>query len=93
MISETELREILVEHVDRAAATIPSTTSLIDTGMLDSMAFVTLVACLEERLSLRFDEEDLTPEKFESIEAILGFLSGAAARLHHIESATLDAGL
>ena len=49
---------------------IDETTALIEEGILDSMALMQLVGFLEERTSVRVPDDEVSPENFETIEAI-----------------------
>lgn len=53
--------------------------NFVDEGMLDSFDVLTLVTDLEENFNIRIDGEDIVPENFESINAILGLISKSKA--------------
>ncbi len=46
------------------------TDELIEEGILDSMGIMKLLSFLEENFSIRLNENELTPENFETIEAV-----------------------
>ena len=46
------------------------TDNLIDAGILDSLGIMKLILFMEEKLSMKITDEDLTPENFESIQTI-----------------------
>lgn len=50
--------------------TITDTTALIEGGIIDSMGLMQIVAFLEERAGVRVPDDDVTPDNFETIEAI-----------------------
>lgn len=50
-------------------------TLLFREGIFDSMAFVLLIDYLEENFNIKLTDEDLIEENFESIEAIIHFVS------------------
>jgi acyl carrier protein len=62
---------------------VPSAeTDLLATGVLDSMAFVELLVCLERTFGVVISLEDVEIDHFRSIRAIAGFVlhrAGAAA--------------
>jgi acyl carrier protein len=63
-------------HVD-----VPSPdTDLLETGTLDSLKFVDLLACLEEEFGVRVSLEDLELDSFRTISRIADFLAGATLR-------------
>ena len=49
---------------------IEEDTLLIEMGILDSLAIVTLIEKLEDELGIEIIEEDITPENFVSINTI-----------------------
>jgi len=49
--------------------------SLIETGILDSMGIVKLVAFIEEQYQIKVEDEDLLPENFEKISSIAELIS------------------
>lgn len=57
---------------------ISDTESLLEAGVLDSMAVLQMVGFLESELGLRVADEDLTPDNFESIESIDAFVRRSA---------------
>jgi len=51
-----------------------NTFSLIESGILDSLAIVKLVEFVEKKFSLEINEDDLTPENFDNIDSISSLL-------------------
>ena len=49
--------------------------SLIETGILDSMGIVKLVAFIEAEYQIKVEDEDLLPENFEKISSIAELIS------------------
>jgi acyl carrier protein len=49
--------------------------SLIDIGILDSLALVQLLAFIEKHYRVTVDNDELIQENFETVNAIAGFLS------------------
>ena len=66
---QTIFSDVLLRKVDSP------TTDLLDTGILDSMALVELLASLEQKFSLTLNIMDLDLENFRSIESIGEFVS------------------
>jgi acyl carrier protein len=54
-------------------------TDLIDAGLLDSLALVTLITELEEAFSWQLPLDDFDVECFRSVERIADFLTSAGA--------------
>jgi acyl carrier protein len=70
---------IVRERSDLRIKSIDPSTSLLDTGVLDSVFLVQLVAFLEERFGVRIDQSDVTPGNFESVETIDRLVRGKLA--------------
>ncbi len=51
-----------------------SSNSLVDDGILDSLSIVTAVTALSTEFNIDFDIADITPENFNSIDAIVKIL-------------------
>lgn len=48
--------------------------SLYETGVIDSMGTIELISFLESNYNIKFDDDELTAENFDSIEKIATFL-------------------
>jgi acyl carrier protein len=59
---------------DRAGPLAPD-AQLLD-GALDSLDILRLVVFVEERYSIRIDDDDLVPENFATVDALAGLLRG-----------------
>ncbi len=60
---------------DRLSVEAPAAdTDLIDSGLLDSLALVTLIAAIEETFACELPLEDFDIEHFRSVERIFQFL-------------------
>lgn len=62
------------------ANTIHEDTDLFATGILDSMAFVELIAFLEEATGSRIDLLDVDPEDFTTVRGLSRHLTGPSGR-------------
>lgn len=49
--------------------------SLLETGIIDSMVMVGLIAFIEERFGFRVEEDDMVPENFETLNRIARYVS------------------
>ena len=70
-----DIRDYLMAH--RASQTIDDFSdneSLLEAGVIDSMTMVDLIVHLEKRYGINIDEDDMTPENFDSIEAIEAYV-------------------
>ena len=50
--------------------------SLLAAGIVDSMAMVGLVSALEERFGINISDDELVPEHFDSVQAIVALVAG-----------------
>lgn len=59
---------------DAALLPLSNDTSLLDSGILDSLSLLRLVVFLEERFGITMGDADLLPEHFASLNAICAYL-------------------
>lgn len=73
---EQEIRSFLAANffLGDDPATLASSTSLLEAGVMDSTGVLELVGFLEEQYDIRIADEDLTPENLDSIDAIVRFV-------------------
>lgn len=55
---------------DKDSVNLEKKDSLIETGVIDSLGIVKLLAFLEETFSIRISDDELIPQNFETIETI-----------------------
>ena len=70
-----EIRDYLLAH--RATDVVGDFTnhdSLLESGVIDSMTMVDLIAHLEQAYGIVVNEDDMTPENFDSIGAIVAYV-------------------
>jgi acyl carrier protein len=74
---EQEIRDFLAANFLLGAdpTTLESSSSLIEAGLIDSTGVLELVGFLEDQFDIRIQDDDLTPENFDSIDNILGYLA------------------
>lgn len=66
---------------DPALLPLGNATSLLETGVLDSLSLLRLVVFIQQRFGITVDDVDLVPEHFDSVDAICAYLrSGAGGR-------------
>ena len=72
---------------DRALLPLADETSLVESGILDSLSLLRLVVFLEERFGVMVGDADLLPENFASVNAICAYLRarepGKQRATHH----------
>jgi len=74
---ETVINDYISRELVPDAALLPlkNDTSLLDSGILDSLSLLRLVVFLEERFGTTMGDADLLPENFASVNAICTYLS------------------
>ena len=73
---ETVINDYISRELVPDAALLPlaNDTSLLDSGILDSLSLLRLVVFLEERFGITMGDADLLPENFASVNAICAYL-------------------
>lgn len=76
MMTMVEIEHRLVALIqDRLNLAVPATdTDLIESGFLDSLALVTLIAALEESFACELPLDDFNLDNFRSVDRISEFL-------------------
>jgi D-alanine--poly(phosphoribitol) ligase subunit 2 len=77
-----ELRAQVADVVsERAGIDVPATsTDLLEAGLLDSLALVTLIVALEETFGVQLPLDDFDVDRFRSVDAMADFLATVGAR-------------
>jgi acyl carrier protein len=78
---EASVRGFLKDHVPvgQDSGAISPDESLLDSGLLDSASILQLVSFLEERFGIVISDEELVPDNFETINAIVGLVQSKGA--------------
>jgi acyl carrier protein len=73
---ETVINDYISRELVQNPALLPlaDDTSLVETGILDSLSLLRLVVFLEERFGVMVGDADLLPENFASVNAICAYL-------------------
>ena len=75
-----EIRAYLASHrATDGADHLRDNESLLEAGVIDSMAMVDLIAHLENTYSITVDEDDMVPENFDSVDAIVSYVTAKRA--------------
>lgn len=84
---QTQIREYLVGELAKVAQqkNVPFDGSddqlnLLDSGLVDSLGFLDLIATLESRFSVQAAFEDLEPETFTTLGGLCAALAGTSHR-------------
>ena len=76
-----ELRAQVAEVVsERAGIDVPGTsTDLLEAGLIDSLALVTLIVALEETFGVQLPLDDFDVDHFRSVDTMADFLASVGA--------------
>ncbi len=73
---EHDIRQFLTNGLGRDVANVAADTSLLEAGLLDSVAVIALVDFVGRHFNVDVTEDDMVPENFDSIAAIVTFVEG-----------------
>jgi acyl carrier protein len=82
----TQLEAIINDYIskelvqDPALLPLADDTSLLETGVLDSLSLLKLMLFVQERFGIAVDDVDLVPENFDSVDAICRYLRSRAGQ-------------
>jgi acyl carrier protein len=78
---ETIINDYISRELVQDPALLPlaDETSLMESGILDSLSLLRLVVFLEERFGITVGDADLLPDNFASVSAICGYLRAREA--------------
>jgi acyl carrier protein len=77
---DTQVESIIKDYIskelvrDPAMPPLADDTSLLESGILDSLSLLQLVVFLEGRFGITVGDADLLPENFSSVDAICDYL-------------------
>jgi acyl carrier protein len=73
---EAVINDYISRELVQDASLLPlgNTTSLLETGVLDSLSLLRLVVFIQERFGIAVDDVDLVPENFDTVDAICAYL-------------------
>lgn len=74
---EQEIRDFLAANffLGEDPAALQNSSSLIETGVIDSTGVLELVGFLEDTYGIRIEDDDLIPDNLDSIDNILKFVT------------------
>jgi acyl carrier protein len=71
----THIRQFIAQKFPLARRrNIADQDNLLETGVIDSLGVLELVTFLQEEFSLAVEDDELTPENFQSIQSIAQFV-------------------
>ncbi len=65
------IKDFLLDTVIKEVDTITDEQQLIDSGLIDSISIVNVILFLEKQFKISFGEEDMLPENFETLNAMV----------------------
>ena len=73
---ESVINDYVSKELAQDASLLPlgNATSLLETGILDSLSLLKLVVFIQERFGIVVDDVDLVPENFDTVDAICAYL-------------------
>ena len=73
---EKQIREFLTANffLGDDPGSLPSSSSLIEAGIIDSTGVLELVGFLEETFGIRIGDNDLVPENLDTIDNIVSYV-------------------
>jgi len=74
---------ILNELAPSGTNDVTNEESLLLAGVIDSVGMIDLINFLETTFSISIDEDDMTPENFDSIVAIVNYVGEKQAAVSH----------
>ena len=74
MSVEAAVRTFLTNELGKDASQVGADDSLLESGTIDSMGVLQLVAFLETTYGIKIDDDDLMPDNFDTIAAIASFI-------------------
>jgi acyl carrier protein len=72
---QRQVRSFITSELSGDLSSIRDDESLLEAGIIDSLAMLQLVAFLEKQFDLRILEDDMMPDNFESLDAIAAYVT------------------
>ncbi|WP_428963091.1 acyl carrier protein [Micromonospora fluostatini] len=79
MSHEAEIRQFVVTAFapDIPVDQLPADLDLLDTGIVDSLGLLRLIAWVGDRYHIPIEDQDISPLQFSSVTSIAAFVEGA----------------
>ena len=73
---QKQVREFIVENfmMGMDETDLENDQSFLETGLLDSTGILEVIGFLEETYEFDVDDEEMTPENFDSVNNLVGFI-------------------
>lgn len=78
---EEQIKQFILSDLikDGSATELDNDENLIDSGVVDSLGIMKLVAFLEKSFKVAVSDDEILLDNFETIDAIAGFLSSKSS--------------
>lgn len=80
--TEQAVRHFITGTLGRDVDGVPTTESLLEAGLIDSLGVIALVEFVTQHFGVTVTEDDMVPENFDSIAAIVAFVDGRRGGTH-----------
>ena len=71
----SSLRRFIINHFPTARRReLSDTDPLLESGIIDSLGVLDVVAFVESEFNLRVDDDDLTPENFQTVDRMTAYV-------------------
>jgi acyl carrier protein len=82
MTTEERIRQFIVRELlwEGAPEDLGDDTSLIDSGVIDSLGIVKMVLFLDSEFGIKIPDEEILPTNFDTIRALSSFVEVKGAR-------------
>lgn len=80
------LKEFLKQEIFFSEEEFSDNHQLIDTGMIDSISIVKVIIFIEKNFGVSFNEDDMSPENFETLQAMLNTIELKRSKMLKCES-------
>jgi acyl carrier protein len=72
---EREVRTFISDELGRTIAGVGDSDSLLEAGILDSLGVLALVSFIQQRYGVLVTDDEMMPENFDSLDAIVRFVT------------------
>jgi len=76
-----DIKAFLVKQAP-AGASFSDSDNLLVKGVIDSLKMLDLINFIEQKFGVTVDEDEMMPDNFESVEAIVAFIAGKRESLN-----------
>ena len=76
MSEEAKIRDFIFENfmAGESEETLDNDSSFLEKGIIDSMGVLELVAFVEETYGIEIDDDELTPDNFDSVSKLVSYI-------------------